>query len=108
MAETFDIEKIKREIMLTTTQFILSKLGKENIANTENIEQEIEDFLNGPKESDKANPIGTETQATLQSVTNEKRIRNKKYPKQTLKTQQSLISLLKTHKKRSILTHRKA
>ena len=35
LTEPIDIEKIKREIMLTTTQFILNKLGKENITKPE-------------------------------------------------------------------------
>ena len=64
-AETVKIDQIKKEIMLQTTMFILNKLGKEQNADKENIKKEIEDFLNGPKDSDKE----TEIQESMQSVT---------------------------------------
>ena len=66
-AETLNIDQIKKEIMLQTTRFILNKLGKEHNADTENIKKEIEDFLNGPKDSDKE----TEIQDSMQSVIKE-------------------------------------
>ena len=77
--ETINLDQIKKEIMIQTTMFILNKLGKEQKADKENIQKEIEDFLNGPKDVD----IETDSQESVQSVTTENVAET---PKETPKT----------------------